>query len=289
VTRTRAYVYVYYSAFSLNPWWQEIYDRFRDQANMAKKDVSRRTLYKPGESTFSVSLLRHRFLATAYQLPDSRKLLLELAAAEIRKIAQRDFLYRRLREPSEELEALIENWAVRCRFADPPVRNWWIYEVASYRLWQLCYGPPFHGEDFEEPTEWDTDPGWGVGGELHSSLASQWPEELSYSFSPWDPTLYSGKDYLKQTKQQFETFLREHMAEVEKAYQDAGFQSVPNPRESKALEWLVRYQMLGESYSSIAATPGDRVDPITVKDKISKLRAAIQLPPRRRPGRPRKQ
>jgi hypothetical protein len=232
---------------------------------------------RPKRHSLELARDRSLFLRMALELPDSRRRLFELFDAATVNLAERD-LYRQS-EVSPSLHRRIEDWAVRCRLADAPVDRSWLFRNAVALLKWHCFGPTSldGGEDDIDAL---------VGVTVDFSRPRGEPERIEYSFRAWMPPAESHREYIQRQQKSFRAFLNREVKRTRAAWQEAGFLRVPQSQYPTHYRWLVRYQILGESYETIAKS--ENKTPRTVKVKVSELRRIIGLPQARRAGRPRK-
>jgi hypothetical protein len=265
------------------------------------KAISRTTrstrLYHPDEASVVVGDHRLFFLSAIRRTPEAHARFAALGTTDTVALAARDF--RQLKKPSPELERRIEQWATGIHLARAPVKNWWIFEVATDWLRGLAAGPPDRSlfpidDDDDGPMidyyalyEWDS------YCSLRVALPSSPQKELK--FHPYDPTVWTRGDYLKYARHTFERFLESHMREQLDRYEEMGHTPVPGPRDDKQYEALVKYQMLGCGFPEIAGYSPEMLkkdddlakEVESLRVTVIQLHKLIVLPQGRTVGRPR--
>ena len=252
-------------------------------SDSAKKKARAQTtrssrLYDPGEASDAVTDHRLYFLDAIRRTPEAHSRFVALRNPEALALAARDFQTYKLKEPSAELERRIEGWAVGINLAKPPVRDWWIFDVAVDWLKKLIGGPPdiSAGERVDsDECEWDS----------YCSFYISVPsfQQIGYEFTEFNPSWETGPDYRTQTLHAFEAFLDNHIRQQHARYKAVGYVPAPGRRDTDQYLALVKHQMLGYEFSELAKRASN-IDSLRVK--VTKLRTLINLPPTRRVGRP---
>jgi hypothetical protein len=240
--------------------------------------------FGPRHSDPGIAALRLQFLASASSIPESLAMLNSLFDPETIRCADICFGMSKMADASPELEERIEDWAVRNHLARPPVRESWIFRIAVRKVADRVCGPSMSEDECHdgEMNNWAT-----VGVTLfHPELG--YPDQLTYKFETFNPAVYSATEYLKRQIELFKEFLAEHVAGAEAVLKKSGFRSVRPDIEPKKMEWLVRYQMLGETFAQISARMGRQDMQGTIRATVLKLQKRIGLPGRQGRGRPKK-
>lgn len=228
-----------------------------------------------------INNLRLKFLHVAIGIPEAARLLASLFEDdEIRAAALRKFRNSPDVEVSAELLAHVEKWPVKCGLAVPPVQDWWISTPAVHALALRVHGEL--GDPEEEASK------AGLVFPLTLAFPEQigLPEKLVCECWAWNPTLESKAEYKKRSMGQLGSCLTRHMEQTQAHYRERGLWPVRGTRERKHFEWLVRYQMLGESFQTISDASAEKVSVESIKTTVFELRKRIHLPPQRRRGRP---
>lgn len=157
------------------------------------------------------------------------------------------------------LREALEAWAKTKHVSEP-----WVLEEALSQLdvWRQC--PTFAYLASPWPRKLDAEPepdrlDWGVlsGGGWWSPLR---PDECRFMFkhAGWDPTCTPRGDAEAAIRAAFELQLREHLDAVESRLAGTcGFEKADGYRNlQNHVLWLVRYQVLRETWPAIAATAG---------------------------------
>ena len=246
----------------------------------------------------AIDLHRHRFLLA------------------VERIAAADAKFRELACEAENLtgpaqEKHIEDWAIKRHLAMAPARDWWIFGHVKQWLGRLACDPP-HLCIALGPDE-NVDPAELCGDsmvEAETQFLADWysysarpaplsPEaysasgrfasvsqELPFRVYAYDPGFSGLEDYEDEVRKSFKVYFDDYVRRQPRV-------PIPEKLKETHYKWLVRYQMLGESFDDIAksAYASDSVEDhpsfLTVKKAVLDLRNLIALP-RRPSGRPRK-
>ena len=247
-----------------------------------RKGGQRALLWRPKGATHWVAEQRLRFLRTAMTLPKAKEKLDSLLDSETLRLAQRKFARNYAqnseaeRRASEELVNRIETWAIETGLARKPVQNYWIFDTGMNILRELVHGPESSDLDEEViPTEWSVE--WSAT----VDLSAQVKDIPDFTCGEWDPCAESEFEYRKTVNNALEEYLKD----VRVKYDHAGFEPGVTRRDDKHFEWLVRHDMLGESYEDIANISGHATIEAHVQTTTSQLRSDLALPRLSR-GRP---
>ncbi len=239
-------------------------------------------MWKPKTNTDWVARQRLRFLHTAMTFPKAKEKLDSLLDSETFRLAQRKFARNYAqnseaeRKASQELINRIETWAIETGLARTPVQNYWIFDVAMTMLRDLVNGPESSNLDDEVITtelslEWCTT----------VDLSTQVKDIPAFTCREWDPCAESEFEYRETINNGLEAYLKD----VRQKYDEAGFMPGVTRRDDKHFQWLVRHDMLGESYKDIANISGHATIEAHVQTATSQLRSDLALPRLSR-GRP---
>jgi hypothetical protein len=174
------------------------------------------------------------------------------------------------------LAVLIEDWSIECHLATRAATQWWIFDHIARWLGRLA-------GDFQE---------FGLEGdeENRQELRSLWysyssigrfvplPEELPFRLHAHNPAAATLDEYRAAAREAFDTYLDDYIGRQPES-------RIPETREREHYDWLVRHQMLGETYKKIAESV-NRAES-TIHTEVNDLRKLIILPPPRKSGRPR--
>ena len=239
-------------------------------------------LWRPKSATHWVAEQRLRFLRTAMTLPKAKEKLDSLLDSETLRLAQRKFARNYAqnseaeRRASAELVNRIETWAIETGLARKPVQNHWIFDTAINILRDLVHGPESSDLD-EEVIPMD----WSVEWSATVDLSTQVKDIPDFICGEWDPCAESEFEYRETVNNALEAYLKD----VRQKYDEAGFMPGVTRRDDKHFQWLVRHDMLGESYKDIANTSGHATIEAHVQTATSQLRSDLALPRLSR-GRP---
>ncbi len=171
------------------------------------------------------------------------------------------------------LRESLENWSARWSLTDL-----WCMETAILTMDQWGRIPP------EETRRLDwTVPGWG--GILPLSDEEQ---EFSFYHPGWDPIGTSWQAFERDLDQAYAAAKAAYRTRVTKISVDRGYVRVRDHRQPlDHLDWLVKYQILGKSYTQISVEAFKERQ--TIRDGVRRMAALIdlQLRPDNPPGRPR--
>jgi hypothetical protein len=182
------------------------------------------------------------------------------------------------------LEVFVTEWAVTNRLARPDGRNSWIVDAACRWLRQLSTDPGPVPREFEDDEEASAD--WVADWRRYSKCLPAVfigldDLEVTFRFEAYDRTNPMRAKYRQHRIDEFEAFLRRHIRERTP-------ETVPEPRERRYYDWLVRYHMLGEQYDALCSTAKHKTTEESIKTALSELRQVLELPYRRGAGRPRR-
>jgi hypothetical protein len=153
----------------------------------------------------------------------------------------------------------------------------WLLEFAEEVLELWAHFPDGH----PIPATWPTLPaggGWGFragggGWRLNPQTRRRRYIPDGHVLPHWDPTGETWAEYRAKANRR----LTEYKAEVEARAEMSGFERVPSKRGRRGgdpelhFDWLVRFQVLGESLASVASFPGggrSSVDLRSVQDAV---------------------
>jgi hypothetical protein len=223
---------------------------------------------KEAFTPYPITEHRANFLRAVRRIPEARAVFQQLAT-EASGLS------------SAHLKLVIEKWAIEWHLAEPPVEHCWIYDVVASWLRRLASAPPSLDDEANED-------------ECRKALSNHYlyvpvvyasvPKELPFRLFAFDPKCETIDEYRSQAHEDLEEYLDSYTAALKGKH-------IPTTRETKHYEWLVRYQILGESYDSMcvaSGTEGYRVTRGTIKTAVLDLHALVTLPTRRKPGRFRK-
>jgi hypothetical protein len=233
-------------------------------------------------TTLPVVDLQWRFFEAAMQIPAARQMLSRLQDPHVLDLAKDCFAISPNGPVSPALAACIEKVLVDCHLAVPPAHKSWAFgfvvrSLASYV--QKLQEPRENGP--EDVSFFPI-----VFGVVNPSTLGL-SHTFVYQHPAWDPTLEPWAKYHKQCRGDFESQLKKDMRDRQSVYRSRGL-ILPPTRGDDQLKWLVRYQILDESFEIIAATCGSSVSAETVKAAVLRLRDRLALLKRRPRGRPRK-
>lgn len=188
------------------------------------------------------------------------------------------------------LRTAVEAWAASYHLKEP-----WICEAAltQLRSWQVdpesAYPRSPWPKDADLRPQPDHLPWSYLGYGYSSSLLLDGEVRLSFECKGWDPHFSTRTEAAARIRATFEQELKRHLDSVEATVRGhPDFERAHKWRElPKYLEWLVRYQCCGESYSDIARTDIAYGSYQTVAQPVAELARLLGLqlrPPTR--GRP---
>jgi len=141
---------------------------------------------------------------------------------------------------------------------------------------------------------WTTAPegpadGWMVRRRVWRGALSE--DELVFRFeAAWEPTTATRAAASQEIRERFDEKLREYLDERERLATMRGFVAAPRPRKDENhLQWLVRYQVGGDSYVQIARLEGldatGRGGGKTVELGVKEAAKRLDFGPLRQPDR----
>lgn len=229
---------------------------------------------------------RWRFLRAVEGMPvaDAKFRQLARVAANVRGVA---------------LARIIEDWAIECHLAEMPIDRWWIVDHVAQWLRRLATDPPdFNFPECADAAVNDLDESEQSGDErqMIQEHRERWysyssvggfvsvPQALPFRLYAYDPAFSTLAEYEAEMRESFAVYFDDYVKRQP---------AVPEKLTERHYSWLVRYQVLGESFEDIAKSTDasesaeNRPSPLTVKKAVLDLRRLIDLP-RRASGRPRK-
>lgn len=116
------------------------------------------------------------------------------------------------------------------------------------------------------------------------------PPPFNFQMPAPDLTWVPRSQAEKSIRESFDSALAEYLESCERLCEEQGWARLKNRRVAEEhLTWLVRYQVLGESFSKIARTLTARTPRQTIAQPVHEMAELIELPLRKSTGgRPRK-